>query len=555
MTIALEPRALGLSAQLNQAAAPGGASLLTAMRQRSDRALALLLAAHWPVALALATLRGTWRAALVVGGIASLAPVVAAWLRPGASATRILVAICFMLYSMLFIAQTGGMIEMHFHVFGAMAFLLIYRDWRLPVIAGATIAVHHAFFNWLQSRGIPTSVFADHHGWHIVAVHAVFVIFEGAGLVYMARLLVAEVEQSQALVSRAQQLGAGDLTGHVVVGTGAMGAAALALNEATVALGNTVRHLTSRAVETGALSASLSEAVAHQRTAVAAVGSVVERVGESAARQEAETATMKSAFAEMVGAVRGVATDIGTVAEASGRAAEAATSSASLMEQALTRISRMEQAVQHAAQQSRDLHGLSHRVDGVLQSITDIAAQTNMLALNASIEATRAGRGGQGFAVVAEEIRHLAEAVGRAVREASETAGRMRGGIEQVVAGMERGLNERRDGLVLAGSLEAAMQSLKQASAVGVAEVRTVAGLSQQIAAETSRILDESSDGAASNTLRALAEGSGANARAAAEAGKAAAEIERAMTGIATSAEDLERISTGLREAAGRFKV
>ncbi len=391
MTIALEPRALGLSATLDQAAAPGATSLLTAMRQRSDRAFALLLAAHWPVALALATLRGTWRAALVVGGIASLAPVVAAWLRPGASATRILVAICFMLYSMLFIAQTGGMIEMHFHVFGAMAFLLIYRDWRLPVVAGATIAVHHAFFNWLQSRGYPDLVFADHHGWHIVAVHAAFVIFEGAGLVYMARLLVAEVEQSQALVSRAQQLGAGDLTGHVVVGTGAMGAAALALNEATEALGNTVRHLTSRAVETGALSTSLSEAVAHQRTAVAAVGSVVVRVGESAARQESETATMKSAFAEMVGAVRGVAADIGTVAEASGRAAEAATSSASLMEQALTRISRMEQAVQHAAQQSRDLHGLSHRVDGVLQSITDIAAQTNMLALNASIEAHARG--------------------------------------------------------------------------------------------------------------------------------------------------------------------
>ncbi len=95
-----------------------------------------------------------------------------------------------MLYSMLFIAQTGGMIEMHFHVFGAMAFLLIYRDWRLPVVAGATIAVHHAFFNWRQSRGYPDLVFADHHGWPIVAVHAAFHSKARAG--YMARLLVAE---------------------------------------------------------------------------------------------------------------------------------------------------------------------------------------------------------------------------------------------------------------------------------------------------------------------------------------------------------------------------
>jgi methyl-accepting chemotaxis protein len=211
--------------------------------------------------------------------------------------------------------------------------------------------------------------------------------------------------------------------------------------------------------------------------------------------------------------------------------------------------------VQHAAQQSRDLHGLSHRVDGVLQTITDIAAQTNMLALNASIEAARAGNEGRGFAVVAEEIRHLAEAVAQAVREASETAGRIRGGIEQVVAGMERGLTESTDGAALAGSLGAALQELNQTSAAGVADVRAVSILSNQIAEQTRRILDDSSGGAASRTLRSLAEVSAANARAAAEAGEAAGEIERVMRGIATSAEELDRISGGLRQAAGRFQV
>jgi methyl-accepting chemotaxis protein len=535
----------------------GGAtpSVLTAMRRRSDLAFAVLLAAHWPVALGLAPLRGTWAAALLIGGVASLAPVIAVRLRPGALGTRLLIAVCLMLYSMLLIAQTGGMIEMHFHVFGTMAFLLIYRDWRLPVVAGAAIAVHHLFFNWLQIKGYPDLVFADHHGWHIVAVHAAFVVFEGAGLVYMARVLEREVEQSQALVSRAQQLGAGDLTGRVTVGTGAMGAAALALNDATEALGNTVRDLTGRAAETGALSVTLSEAVARQRIAMDAVGSVVARVAQSAARQEAETATMKTAFSALVGTVQGVATDVGTVAEASGRAAEAATVSASLMERALVGIGRMEAAVQEAAEQSRELHGLSHRVDGLLQSITDIAGQTNMLALNASIEAARAGSEGRGFAVVAGEIRNLAEAVARAVREASETAGRMRGGIEQVVAGMERGLTESSDGLALAGSLGAALQDLEQTSAAGVSDVRAVARLSSQIAAETSRILDETSGGVASRTLRTLAEVSQANARAAAEANDAASEIERAMAGITASADDLERISGGLREAAGRFQV
>jgi methyl-accepting chemotaxis protein len=194
-------------------------------------------------------------------------------------------------------------------------------------------------------------------------------------------------------------------------------------------------------------------------------------------------------------------------------------------------------------------------VDSFLQRITEIAGQTNMLALNASIEAARAGSEGRGFAVVAEEVRKLAEAVAGAVRDASETAARIRGGIENVVAGMERGLSESGDGLALAGSLEAALQELKRTSATGVADVHAVARLSGQIAVETRRILDDSSDGAARRAVRALAEVSAANARAAAEAGSAASEIVITMGGIARSAEDLERISGGLREAAGRFYV
>ena len=556
MTLALEPRALELNArELEDPGPAASASLLGAMRQRSDKAFALLLLAHWPVALGLASLQGTWIAAIVVGGVASLLPCAFARFRPGSLATRLVVAVCFMVYSMLFIAQAGGMIEMHFHVFGGMAFLLIYRDWRLPVVAGAVIAVHHAVFNYLQMHGYPSLVFADHHGWHIVAVHAAFVIFEGAGLVYMARMLLTEVQQSEALVHHAGRLGQGDLTERVPAGTGAVGAAAAALNEATEALGGIVRNLTVRAAETEAVSGALGGALQRQRAAATAVGSVVARVAEGVVRQQRETAAMTAAFDGMVGAVHGVAANVSAVADASGRAAEAATTSAALMERSLSAISRMEATVQEAAQQSRDLHELSDQVDRVLQTVTDIAGQTNMLALNASIEAARAGNQGLGFSIVAEEIRHLADGAAKAVREASATATRLRGGIEQVMRGMEKGLAESTDGLALAGSLEATLQEVKRTSATGVHDLRAVARLAAEIAAETQRILGDSSDGVARRTVCALADVSVANGEAAAEAGLAAREIEGAVQAIAASVKELDQISTGLHQATLRFAV
>lgn len=264
---------------------------------------------------------------------------------------------------------------------------------------------------------------------------------------------------------------------------------------------------------------------------------------------------MTAAFEGMVGSVHGVAANVSAVADASGRAAEAATTSAALMERSLTVISRMEATVQEAAQQSRDLHTLSDQVDRVLQTVTDIAGQTNMLALNASIEAARAGNQGLGFSIVAEEIRHLADGAAKAVREASATATRIRGGIEQVMRGMEKGLAESTDGLALAGSLEATLQEVKRTSASGVHDLRAVARLAAEIAAETQRILGESSDGVARRTVRALAEVSVANGEAAAEASLAAREIEGAVQAIAAGVKELDQISTGLHEATLRFAV
>ncbi len=81
------------------------------------------------------------------------------------------------------------MVEMHFHIFGALAFLLVYRDWRVIVIAAGFIALHHLGFMVLQDAGAGVYVMpAEHLGLGMVLLHAVFVVFETSVLVLLVPL-------------------------------------------------------------------------------------------------------------------------------------------------------------------------------------------------------------------------------------------------------------------------------------------------------------------------------------------------------------------------------
>lgn len=81
--------------------------------------------------------------AFVVGGVITIGPIILVIVKPGEAVTRHAVAIAQMLFSSLLIHLTGGRIESHFHIFGSLAFLSFYRDWRVLVSASLSIAIEH----------------------------------------------------------------------------------------------------------------------------------------------------------------------------------------------------------------------------------------------------------------------------------------------------------------------------------------------------------------------------------------------------------------------------
>jgi signal transduction histidine kinase len=132
-----------------------------------------------------------WAAVLLGGAISSLPVALALW-RPGATTTRHAIAVGQMLTGALLIHLTGGRIETHFHVFGSLAFLAFYRDWRVLITASAVVAADH----YLRGAFWPQSVFGvlAAGAWRWLE-HAGWVVFEDAFLIFSCVKSRSEMRQ------------------------------------------------------------------------------------------------------------------------------------------------------------------------------------------------------------------------------------------------------------------------------------------------------------------------------------------------------------------------
>lgn len=172
---------------------------------RTDRLFATLMLVQWfaGVLAAIWISPRTWSgamsethlhvwAAVFLGGAITSLPVFLAWFRPGNVMTRHVIAVGQMLTSALLIHLTGGRIETHFHVFGSLAFLACYRDWR--VLATATIVV--ASDHWLRGVLWPESVYGVLSGAPLRFIeHAGWVVFEDIFLIVAIRQSLAEMRR------------------------------------------------------------------------------------------------------------------------------------------------------------------------------------------------------------------------------------------------------------------------------------------------------------------------------------------------------------------------
>ena len=415
------------------------------------------------MSLGLSAWYDTMAEAIWIGLPSALLPTLLYFKLGGSLVSRLVNATSFMVFCALHIHQAHGMIEIHFGIFVLLAFLLFYRDWKPIVTAAAVIAVHHLSFNFMQAGGVGVYLFESSTGISLVLIHAAYVVFETAILVYMSVLFNKEVLQSVELKDIGQHLGVVD---------GKIDLSYRKENPQSI-FAEDFNHYVN---EIDGTISGASDAADQLTAATLEMNSLSSSANESMQRQQMEVDQVATAINEMTATVQEVARSASDAANAAQSADEEAIKGRAVVTHTIDAINTLAENVDQAANVIDELNKHSDNIGAVLAVIKGIADQTNLLALNAAIEAARAGEQGRGFAVVADEVRTLASRTQESTQEIHGMIDKLQSGAKDAVQVMKTGSEQAHSGVEQASLAGESLVSITNA-------INTISEMNTQIAA------------------------------------------------------------------------
>jgi methyl-accepting chemotaxis protein len=317
----------------------------------------------------------------------------------------------------------------------------------------------------------------------------------------------------------AERVAAGDLTHNLI-------------SKRQDELGQLQRAMQSMTLGLRELIGGISDGVTQIASAAEELSAVTEQTSAGVNSQKVETDQVATAMNEMTATVQEVARNAEEASEAALAADQQAREGDKVVGEAIAQIERLALEVGNSTEAMGHLKRESDKIGSVLDVIKSVAQQTNLLALNAAIEAARAGEAGRGFAVVADEVRSLAQRTQKSTEEIEELIVGLQNGTQQVATIMDNSRTLTDSSVELTRRAGGSLESITRT-------VSAIQSMNQQIAAAA-----EQQSAVAEEINRSVL-----NVRDVSEQTSAASEE------TAASSVELARLGTHLQMLVGRFKV
>jgi methyl-accepting chemotaxis protein len=381
---------------------------------------------------------------------------------------------------------------------GTVEALLTLQEEEADATFAETDAAYHAMITWVSVSIVVGA---------LVSLALAYLIISGISRG------VREVEQT------ARQLAGGDLGARVdYTNQDELGRVAEAFNQMADKFHQAINEV--------------KDSVTQLASAAEETSAVTTQTNAGISQQLSETSQVATAMTEMSATVQDVARNAVEAAAAAREADDTFGEGKQVVDRVISAIGELAGEVESAANVIQQLEVESRNIGSVLDVIKSIAEQTNLLALNAAIEAARAGEQGRGFAVVADEVRTLAGRTQESTQEIEEMISRLQAGTDNAVKVMQTGKDITQVGVEQAAAAGEALQTINAA-------VDRISSMNTQIASaaeEQSSVTEEINRSIVS--INEVAEQSSVGAQQTAEA-----------------SDDLAKLAEQLKALVGRFKV
>jgi methyl-accepting chemotaxis protein len=370
----------------------------------NDRAMLLAMAMLWAGALAYGAAHDGIGVAVTIGALLFGAAFVTAQVGGGGTSAVIAMPVIGMGLVALLIHSARGQAEAHFAVFAFLACTIVYRRWEAVVAGAAAIAVHHLSFNYFQQWGWGPICFTE-PSLFMVIEHAAYVVAQAVILVVLA-------QRAHHDFSTAREIK------QIVDG----------LIDADGAICFRAAHRDSKSANTR----RLTELLLQVERAIAQVRASAESIGTASTEIAVGNQDLSTRTEQTASNLQSTASSLQQLTSTVNQSADSARTANQLALSASAVAQRGGTVVSEVVATMDQINTASKKIADIIGTIDGIAFQTNILALNAAVEAARAGEQGRGLAVVAGEVRSLAQRSAEAAREIKSLIG---ASVERVESG------------------------------------------------------------------------------------------------------------------------